>query len=67
MGSLAEGVPQTPTSFQTQGTPATLPDTGIGHDDDVVSVVSRHELKIPMLIEQRRWRSVYRLQAMLTL
>ena len=43
MGSLAEGVPQTPTSFQTQGTPATLPGTGIGHDDDVVSVVSRHE------------------------
>uniref|UniRef100_A0AAV1UHQ5 Uncharacterized protein n=1 Tax=Peronospora matthiolae TaxID=2874970 RepID=A0AAV1UHQ5_9STRA len=29
-------------SFQTQGTHATLPDTGIGPDDDVVSVVSRH-------------------------
>uniref|UniRef100_A0AAV1U0V2 Uncharacterized protein n=2 Tax=Peronospora matthiolae TaxID=2874970 RepID=A0AAV1U0V2_9STRA len=44
MGSLAEGVPQIPMSFQTQGTHATLPDTGIGPDDDVVSVVSRHEI-----------------------
>uniref|UniRef100_A0AAV1UPU8 Uncharacterized protein n=1 Tax=Peronospora matthiolae TaxID=2874970 RepID=A0AAV1UPU8_9STRA len=43
-GSLAEGVPQIPKSFQTQGTHATLPDTGIGPDDDVVSVVSRHEI-----------------------
>uniref|UniRef100_A0AAV1T4L6 Uncharacterized protein n=1 Tax=Peronospora matthiolae TaxID=2874970 RepID=A0AAV1T4L6_9STRA len=42
MGSLAEGVPQIPMSFQTQGTHATLPDTGIGPDDDVVLVVSRH-------------------------
>uniref|UniRef100_A0AAV1VAE5 Uncharacterized protein n=1 Tax=Peronospora matthiolae TaxID=2874970 RepID=A0AAV1VAE5_9STRA len=42
MGSLAEGVPQIPMSFQTQGTHATLPDTDIGPDDDVVSVVSRH-------------------------
>uniref|UniRef100_A0AAV1UEL9 Uncharacterized protein n=1 Tax=Peronospora matthiolae TaxID=2874970 RepID=A0AAV1UEL9_9STRA len=42
-GSLAEGVSQTPMSFQTQGTLATFPDTGIGPDDDVVSVVSRHE------------------------
>uniref|UniRef100_A0AAV1T815 Uncharacterized protein n=1 Tax=Peronospora matthiolae TaxID=2874970 RepID=A0AAV1T815_9STRA len=31
-------------SSQTQGTNATLPDTGCGHDDDVVSVVSRHEI-----------------------
>uniref|UniRef100_A0AAV1V303 Uncharacterized protein n=1 Tax=Peronospora matthiolae TaxID=2874970 RepID=A0AAV1V303_9STRA len=30
-------------SFQTQGTLTTLPDTGIGPDDDVVSIVSRHE------------------------
>uniref|UniRef100_A0AAV1US31 Uncharacterized protein n=1 Tax=Peronospora matthiolae TaxID=2874970 RepID=A0AAV1US31_9STRA len=44
MGSLAEGVPQTTMSFQTQGTHATLPDTGIGPDDDVVSLVSRHEI-----------------------
>uniref|UniRef100_A0AAV1UNW6 Uncharacterized protein n=1 Tax=Peronospora matthiolae TaxID=2874970 RepID=A0AAV1UNW6_9STRA len=44
MGSLAEGGPQIPMSFQTQGTHATLPDTGIGPDDDVVSVVSRHEI-----------------------
>uniref|UniRef100_A0AAV1TRQ9 Uncharacterized protein n=2 Tax=Peronospora matthiolae TaxID=2874970 RepID=A0AAV1TRQ9_9STRA len=44
MGSLAEGVPQIPMIFQTQGTHATLPDTGIGPDDDVVSVVSRHEI-----------------------
>uniref|UniRef100_A0AAV1UT00 Uncharacterized protein n=1 Tax=Peronospora matthiolae TaxID=2874970 RepID=A0AAV1UT00_9STRA len=44
MGSLAEGVPQIPMSFQTQGTHATLPDTGIGPDDDVVSVVSLHEI-----------------------
>ena len=43
MGSLAEGESRTPTSFPTQGTLATLPDTGIGHDDDVVSVVARHE------------------------
>uniref|UniRef100_A0AAV1TFI9 Uncharacterized protein n=1 Tax=Peronospora matthiolae TaxID=2874970 RepID=A0AAV1TFI9_9STRA len=42
MGSLAEGVPQIPMSFQAQGIHATLPDTGIGPDDDVVSVVSRH-------------------------
>uniref|UniRef100_A0AAV1VK44 Uncharacterized protein n=1 Tax=Peronospora matthiolae TaxID=2874970 RepID=A0AAV1VK44_9STRA len=42
MGSLAERVPQIPMSFQTQGTHSTLPDTGIGPDDDVVSVVSRH-------------------------
>uniref|UniRef100_A0AAV1VGJ8 Uncharacterized protein n=1 Tax=Peronospora matthiolae TaxID=2874970 RepID=A0AAV1VGJ8_9STRA len=42
MGSIAEGVPQIPISFQTQSTHATLPDTGIGPDDDVVSVVSRH-------------------------
>uniref|UniRef100_A0AAV1UXM2 Uncharacterized protein n=1 Tax=Peronospora matthiolae TaxID=2874970 RepID=A0AAV1UXM2_9STRA len=44
MGSLAEGGPQIPMSFQTQGTHATLPDTGIGPDDDVVSLVSRHEI-----------------------
>uniref|UniRef100_A0AAV1U8R5 Uncharacterized protein n=1 Tax=Peronospora matthiolae TaxID=2874970 RepID=A0AAV1U8R5_9STRA len=30
-------------SFQTQGTHANLPDTGIGHDGDVVSEVSRQE------------------------
>uniref|UniRef100_A0AAV1U7I3 Uncharacterized protein n=1 Tax=Peronospora matthiolae TaxID=2874970 RepID=A0AAV1U7I3_9STRA len=30
-------------SSQTQCTHATLPDTGIGHDDDDDSVVSRHE------------------------
>uniref|UniRef100_A0AAV1VBM8 Uncharacterized protein n=1 Tax=Peronospora matthiolae TaxID=2874970 RepID=A0AAV1VBM8_9STRA len=41
-GSLAEDVPQIPMRFQTQGTYATLPDTGIGPDDDVVSLVSRH-------------------------
>uniref|UniRef100_A0AAV1U1G1 Uncharacterized protein n=1 Tax=Peronospora matthiolae TaxID=2874970 RepID=A0AAV1U1G1_9STRA len=44
MGSLAEGVPQIPRSFQTQGTLATLPGAGIGPDDDVVSVVSRHKI-----------------------
>uniref|UniRef100_A0AAV1THZ8 Uncharacterized protein n=1 Tax=Peronospora matthiolae TaxID=2874970 RepID=A0AAV1THZ8_9STRA len=43
-GSLAEGVSQTPMSFQTQGTLATLPGTGIGPDDVVVSLVSRHEI-----------------------
>ena len=43
IGNLAEGVSSTPMSFQTQGTLATLPDTGIGHDDGIVSVVSRHE------------------------
>uniref|UniRef100_M4B714 Uncharacterized protein n=1 Tax=Hyaloperonospora arabidopsidis (strain Emoy2) TaxID=559515 RepID=M4B714_HYAAE len=43
MGNLAEGVSRTTMSFPTQGTLATLPDTGIGHDDDVVSVVSQHE------------------------
>uniref|UniRef100_A0AAV1U152 Uncharacterized protein n=1 Tax=Peronospora matthiolae TaxID=2874970 RepID=A0AAV1U152_9STRA len=35
---------KTPMSFQTQGTHATLPDTLFGPDDDVVSVVSRHEI-----------------------
>uniref|UniRef100_A0AAV1UB35 Uncharacterized protein n=1 Tax=Peronospora matthiolae TaxID=2874970 RepID=A0AAV1UB35_9STRA len=44
MGSLAEGGPQIPMSFQTQGTHDTLPDTGIGSDDDVVTGVSRHEI-----------------------
>uniref|UniRef100_A0AAV1VM06 Uncharacterized protein n=1 Tax=Peronospora matthiolae TaxID=2874970 RepID=A0AAV1VM06_9STRA len=43
-GSLAEAVSQTTMSFQTQGTLSTLPDTGIGPEDDVVSVVSRHEI-----------------------
>uniref|UniRef100_M4BK35 Uncharacterized protein n=1 Tax=Hyaloperonospora arabidopsidis (strain Emoy2) TaxID=559515 RepID=M4BK35_HYAAE len=43
MGNLAEGVSRTPMGFPTQGTLATLPDTGISHDDDVVSVFSRHE------------------------
>ena len=43
MGGLAEGESHIPMSFPTLGTFATLPDTGIGHDDDVVSVVSRHE------------------------
>ena len=43
MGNLAEGVSHTSMSFPTQGTLATLPDTGTGHDDDVVSVVSRHD------------------------
>ena len=43
MGNLAEGVSRTPMSFPTQVTLVTLPDTGIDHDDDVVSVVSRHE------------------------
>ena len=43
MSNLAEGVSRTPMSYQTRGTLSTLPDTGIGHDDDVVSAVSRHE------------------------
>uniref|UniRef100_A0AAV1TJX2 Uncharacterized protein n=1 Tax=Peronospora matthiolae TaxID=2874970 RepID=A0AAV1TJX2_9STRA len=43
-GSLAEGVSQTSMNYQILGTLATLPDTGIGPDDDVVSVVSRHEI-----------------------
>ena len=34
MGNLAAVDPQTPTSFPTQGTHATSPDTGYGHDDD---------------------------------
>ena len=40
MGSPAEGVSHTLMSFP--GTRATSPDTGIGHDDDVVSGVSPH-------------------------
>ena len=40
MNNLAKGVSRTPMSFQTQGIPATSPDTGIGHDDDVVAVAS---------------------------
>uniref|UniRef100_A0AAV1VPC2 Uncharacterized protein n=1 Tax=Peronospora matthiolae TaxID=2874970 RepID=A0AAV1VPC2_9STRA len=44
MSSLAEGVPQAPMSYQTQVPLATLPDTGVSPDDDVVSVVSRHEI-----------------------
>ena len=42
MGNNAEGVSRTPMSFPTQGSLATLPDTGIGRDDDVVSGVSPH-------------------------
>ena len=42
MKNLAEGVSRTPMSFQTQGTPATSPDTVIGHDDEVVAVTSPH-------------------------
>uniref|UniRef100_M4B6B3 Uncharacterized protein n=1 Tax=Hyaloperonospora arabidopsidis (strain Emoy2) TaxID=559515 RepID=M4B6B3_HYAAE len=40
MGSLAEGESHIPMSSPTLGTLATLPDTGIGHGDDVVSEVS---------------------------
>uniref|UniRef100_M4C4B7 Uncharacterized protein n=1 Tax=Hyaloperonospora arabidopsidis (strain Emoy2) TaxID=559515 RepID=M4C4B7_HYAAE len=42
MGSLAGRVFRTPMSSQTQGFPATSSDTGIGHDDDVVAVLSPH-------------------------
>ncbi|CAI5714208.1 unnamed protein product [Hyaloperonospora brassicae] len=42
MGSPAEGVSHTPTSSPTPGTLATSPDTGIGHDDDVVEGFSPH-------------------------
>uniref|UniRef100_A0AAV1U0P6 Uncharacterized protein n=1 Tax=Peronospora matthiolae TaxID=2874970 RepID=A0AAV1U0P6_9STRA len=41
--NLAVGVPRMPMCSQTQSTHATLPDTGIGHKDDVVSVVSGSE------------------------
>ncbi|CAI5742841.1 unnamed protein product [Hyaloperonospora brassicae] len=39
-GSPAEGVSHTPTSSPTPGTLATLPDTGIGHDDEVAKGVA---------------------------
>ena len=42
MGNLAEGVPHTPMSFQTQGIHATSPDTGIDLCDDAASEVSPH-------------------------
>uniref|UniRef100_A0AAV1TD72 Uncharacterized protein n=1 Tax=Peronospora matthiolae TaxID=2874970 RepID=A0AAV1TD72_9STRA len=42
MGSLAEGEPHAPMSFQTQGTQATSTDIGSDHDDDVVEVPSPH-------------------------
>ena len=42
MGYLAEGLYHTPMSSRDQGTFATSPDTGIGHDDDVVAVFSPH-------------------------
>ena len=41
-GNLAEEVPQTPMSFQTQGIHATSPDTGIDLCDDAASEVSPH-------------------------
>ena len=41
-GNLAEGVPQIPMSFQTQGIHATSTDTGIGLCDKVASEVSPH-------------------------
>ena len=40
MGNLAEGVPQTPISFQTQGIHATSPHTGIDLCNDAASEVS---------------------------
>ena len=43
MGNLAEGVTRTPMSFPAPVTLSTLPDTGIGHGDGVVSVFSRPE------------------------
>ena len=43
-GNLAEGVPQTPMSFQTQGIHATSPYTGIDLCDDAASEVLHMEL-----------------------
>ena len=40
MGNLAEGVPQTPISFQTQGIHATSPHTGIDLCNDAASEVT---------------------------
>ena len=41
-GNLAEGVPQTPMSSQTQGIHSTIPDTGIDLCDDAASESSPH-------------------------
>ena len=42
MGNPEDPVSHTPTSSTTPGTHAISPDTGIGHDDDVVSGASPH-------------------------
>uniref|UniRef100_M4BCB7 Uncharacterized protein n=1 Tax=Hyaloperonospora arabidopsidis (strain Emoy2) TaxID=559515 RepID=M4BCB7_HYAAE len=47
-GNLAEGVPQTPMSFQTQGIHATSPDTGIDLCDDAASEASPHGTESPL-------------------
>ena len=49
LGNLAERVSNTSMSSQTQGTPATSPDTGIGHGDDVVAVPLHIKLEVPLL------------------
>ena len=43
MGNPDEGVSNTSMSSPTPGNLVTSPDTGIGHDDDVVSGVSPHK------------------------
>ena len=47
-GNLAEGVPQTPMSSQTQVIHATSPDTGIDLCDDAISDASPRETASPL-------------------
>ena len=54
MDNLAKGVSRTLMSSQTQGTPVTSPDTGVGHDDDIVEVTSPHGTGGPLTHQQRR-------------
>ena len=64
MDSPAGGVPRTPMSSQTPGTLATSPETGIDHGGDAVAVLLNMELEVPLLVQQRRWRSVCRMRTM---
>ena len=64
IGNLAEGVYCTPMSSQTHDTPATSPDIGIGHDDDVIAVTFLHGNGGSLTRQAPPGRSLCRLQPM---
>ena len=54
MDNIASEAPLTPMISLTPGSHATSPDSGIGHDDDVVPEPVQHGTVGPMLVEQSR-------------